>query len=1240
MTPPSLPQKFRQNKWVRRAAYALAGVVVLWVLAWAAVPPLLKSQVEKVATEKLGRHVTLGAVDFRPWTLELTLRDLVVAGSGGSPPQLAIKRLYIDAELQSLLRLAPVIDAVTIEGVHAKLVHLGGGSYDIDDILGRLAASAQPEPSGQARFALYNLSVVGGSVDFTDQAVGKTQQVRELQLALPFLSNLDSDRDIKVEPRLAFRLNGSPFDSAAAGTPFTQTRKTDASIRLKAFDVRPFVGYLPSTVPVRLQSGVVEADLRLAFEQSPKLAVKLSGTVQASGVKLADAQGQDLLAFDGLKVDLQDVRPLERDVRLSLVELTGPKLEVARDRAGRINLLALSVTPEATVASRPAGPGAVATPWKVLLDKAVIRGGAVAWKDATTSPGTELALRDLGLDASGITFPVAQAVPFEGSAGLGGRQTASFTFSGSAVPDAATASLTIRALPLDAAAPYLAAYLEPGLSGQMAGDVGVIWKAARPDGKGPELQLTASQLSLDKLALTQGKTVLAAVQKLDVAQAEIDLVRQSVRIGKLVITQPRGAIERGVDRRWMFERWLKAGGTPGASREAGTASAPAPVPDTKTATPGWMLELAEGSLTGGNVQFSDRSGPRPVIFGVSALQVQAKAFSLDGKTAGPVSVSARVGAGHAEAGKLDFKGTLAMQPLSVQGQVDAVDLPLHAFEPYFGDALNIELLRADASFKGRMRYAQSPAGPTLKLTGDTALEEFRANSVQLQGTGAARGLQAAEELLAWRALGLRGLDVSMAPGVATQVSVRETTLSDFFARIIINENGRINLQDVVKASVPAGTSSTMAATATVAAGPAIAQPGNAANAPVATSAPPNTSPPVISFGPVNLLNGKVLFSDRFVKPNYSANLSELNGKLSAFTSVSPQGTPQLADLELRGRAEGTASLEVLGKLNPLAKPLALDIKGKVRDLELPPLSPYAIKYAGHGIERGKLSLDVGYVVLPNGQLTASNRLMLNQLSFGEPVAGAPNSLPVKLAVALLADRNGLIDIDLPISGSLNDPQFSLGPVIFKVIANLVVKAITAPFSLLAGAFGGGGDELSMVSFAPGTSELSPEARTGLDRVAKALAERPALKMTVVGTASLDVERDAVKRERLRQLLRAEKRREAVVAGATATGTVTVSDAEAPALLKEVYRRADIRKPRNVIGIAKDLPQGEMEDLLLVNVVVTDEVIRDLAVQRGVAVRDYLASQKLPLERLFLGAAKSVPPEAKWTPRAELNLAAQ
>ena len=447
-----------------------------------------------------------------------------------------------------------------------------------------------------------------------------------------------------------------------------------------------------------------------------------------------------------------------------------------------------------------------------------------------------------------------------------------------------------------------------------------------------------------------------------------------------------------------------------------------------------------------------------------------------------------------------------------------------------------------------------------------------------------------EELLRWKALNAPGLALAVVPGKPMRLQVREAALTDFFARVAVEPDGRINLQNLVK---PAA--------------------GGTAQA----SAPPAQ----ITIGPMTLVQGQVLFSDRFVQPNYSADLSGLTGKLGAFATQPPGAEPRLADLELRGRAEGTAALEITGKINPLAKPLMLDIEGRVRDLELAPLSPYAIKYAGHGIERGKMSVVAHYQVERDGQLTASNKVVLNQLAFGEAVASAPNSLPVRLATALLADGQGTIDIDLPISGSLSDPEFSVGPVAWKALTNLIAKAVTSPFSLLGGTSGAGRENGGRVVFAPGSSVLDAQATQMLDTLIPALAGKTALSLTVTGTAHLQAERDALQRQRLKALLLAEKSRRAASGAQDAVALATVSDEEAPALLKAVYRRADITKPRNFLGIAKDLEPRDMEALLLASMPVDVDAMRNLARARGVVVKDYLVAHRYPSERLFLGDAK-------------------
>ena len=1409
------------NRWARRALYGVAGLLGLWALGWLAVPPLLKWQGEKIASGQLGRAVRIGAVDFKPWTLELTLNDVAVGGAAGAPDQLSVKRIYANAALQSLFRLAPVVDAIQVEAPALRLTHLGDGHYDIDDILAKLAARPQPaEATEPARFALYNIDLSGGRIDFDDRAVKRQHEVRDLRLTLPFLSNLPSERQIKVQPQLAFVANGSAFDSRAEALPFADSRQTDAAFRLTQLDLKPYLGYWPASLPIKLQSAVVDADLRLDFEQTPKPSLRLSGALAVSGLKSVDGQGADALAFDALKVQLAEVRLLQRKVHVSSVELHGPQLALRRLKDGQFNLLVVPGGADATkseatgasptsaggisdAASAPRPTASAAAPaWQVAIDKLALHGGTLDFVDDTTAvdgaPAAVVRLNEVELTAARMGLPFAQPLSFNGSAALVGTEgltpaipdaaapraaaprrarknaateaaapqapasatrsaVPSIEFQGTAAARGVEVNARVAGLPLALAAPYLAPHLVPQLTGDLDAHVGLQWAPPQAQGLPPELKVAAESLTLRQLMLADAPTPaasaappprpargvkhsgpLVSIGQIDVAELLVDLRSRAVTVGKLAVQTPRVVVERGADNALMYQAWLRQ--PPGAAAPDNAAkdkAKPRPRGGPAADFP-WKVLVSELAVAGGNVGWRDAATPTPVEAELSQLRIDAKQVDLNSATPIPVNLIARIsgGRGGTEPGRVSWRGSVGLTPLTAQGAIDAERLPVHAFEPYFGDALNIDILRADTSFKGNVAFAHLTAGPRLRVSGDASVQELRTHSRPGSAT-ASDGPQAAappaaatrgsvtkatapppaaasqaalapsartragglgEELLSWKLLKLGGLDVQLEPGKPPQVEVKDTLLSDFYARLIIHPDGRINLQDVVKSKDGAPAASTAAAPAagrTAPGMPAAGENNGEASNSIAASASQTSASapkreqldplaPVIRFGPIRMASGHVLFSDRFIRPNYSADLTELNGALSAFSSVAPAGAPQMADLNLTGRAEGTAALQVGGKLNPLAKPLALDIQAKVTDLELPPLSPYSVKYAGHGIERGKLSMDVAYKVEPDGRLTASNKLVLNQLEFGEPVPGAPASLPVKLATALLADSQGVIDLDLPISGSLNDPQFSVGPIIVKAIVNLIGRAITAPFTLLARALGGGagGDDMANVAFAPGSAQLQPKAREQLDKVAKALIDRPQLKLTVVGTSSLAAEREGYKRERLKAMVAAEQRAAApaaaasaplpaasqdaaqtIAAGASQTSagggndSASVSDADYPRLLRQLYRRADLPgKPRNAIGLTRDVPVPEMEALLLAQIDVGDDAMRQLALQRGVAVKDYLAGKKLPPERLFLGAprasatspasapasAASAAPAATgpWSPRAELALTAR
>ncbi|PZO16174.1 MAG: hypothetical protein DCF26_11895 [Burkholderiales bacterium] len=1203
------------NPWIRRLVWTVAGVLLLWLVSWLAVPALLKWQLQKQASQALGRNVTVQRVDFRPWSLELSVEGLRVASAQGEDEQFSVARLYVNAELQSILRLAPVIDALKIEQPRLALRHLGGGRYDVDDIVQRLRVPPSDPPGESAQFALFNIELAGGEFTFVDDAVGVTHQLRGLALSVPFLSNLDSRREVVTEPRLAFELNGSAFDSRAASTPFAADRETDASLAVPALDLAPYFPYWPAAWPIKPEAGILNLNLKLAFVQLDVPQVWLSGDVALSGLKLveraADGGAAGVLSWERLGVKLNRVEPLARRLDLAAIELKAPSLSVSRDAQGQLNLTRLANRFRPAAPQAPADspvPATAPVPWDIRLGRFDLEDGRVQWRDDAVKPATVMALEALRVQTSALSWPVRAPMPFEVSAQL---DKTPLSVKGTATDVMAQAQLSLGDIPLERFAPYISTALKPALQGRLGAEGRIEWQAAQGD-RAMALQLTAARIDLNELKLGPPRQPLASFRRLLVEDLRVDLTQRSADVGSLTLTQPQVRVQREADGTWMFEPWLVA------AKPAAGGSTPA---STGQAGP-WRVGLAALQLTGGSVAFVDRLPARAVTLDVSGVQMDIKGLrplDADQKDMA-LSVKARVGAGPSSQvapGQISLGGSLRLPApgavggagLRLDARVQVDRLPAHALEPYFADRLNLELLRADASYRGRVQASLPGGALALSLEGDAALDDLSANT-----------LSPSEDLLAWKSLQVRGLQLALAPGQATRVVVRETVLSDYFARVIIDDTGKINLQGLVKQ-------------------PGEAPPGAQPAPPQATAAASGPAPD-IRMGPISLVNGRVRFSDRFIKPNYTANLSELTGSLAAFSNAKPAGSaPELAALSLRGRAEGTAALEIDGQLNPLAQPLALDIQGRVRNLELPPLSPYTVKYAGYGIERGKLSVDVAYKINPDGQLVASNQIVLNQLSFGERVAGsdAPN-LPVKLAVALLADRNGVIDINLPVSGSINDPQFRIAPIIFKLIFNLIGKAITAPFSLIASAFGGGAESPSQVVFAPGSAVLAPENRQQLESVAKALVDRPALQITVVGHSDLEAERSGYQRMRLDERVLAEKRRALARDGQPIPPVLAVAAGEYPALLKEVYRRADIPKPRNLIGLAKDIPQTEMEALLLASIPVTSDALRDLAVARGQAVKDFLASRSLPEDRMFLGAPQLTRQGDDWRPQAELRLA--
>lgn len=932
------------------------------------------------------------------------------------------------------------------------------------------------------------------------------------------------------------------------------------------------VGVLGGLALPRWLHGKVEAALSAELHRPVSIRslsinpYALSATVE--GIAVKDNDGSELFALERLYANLESASVWHGGPVVRELTVTGPKLALKRLPDGKLNV---SDIIDAFLA-KPESP----TP-AFAVHNIVVTGGDFSLDDALAGEKHALTAVDFRLPfVSSLPAQVETYVEPAFSAQLDGAPVA---LKGRSKPFAHSKEselvLDLDGFSLARLRPYLPANLPAApTQGKLFGDLHL--QFAQGEG-GPARFNLAGTVKVEELRVDAGKQPLFGAREVAVELSEVDLVKRLVKLHSLAVKAPETWLSRAADGHIVG---LPAGKPAVAPAKGKSAAKPA---QAEASTKPWRVQLLELNAADGKLHWLDQSvGTRPVKAEVDGLQLKLRDLDTAPEKKGAktaLDLRARLNG----EGEVSVKGELLPQPLQGELQVAWQGIKLLPWQPYVLDKLNATLTQGQVSGSGKLKLD----GEAIGFAGETTIGDLAL-------------LDAADiQVLRWKSLFLGGLDVQLAP---LALGVGEVALSDFQAKIDISKEGKLNLAQLVKSAPEAEPAKEGKSTA------------------AASSAPAGSEPLPLKLGKITLQGGRVAFSDRFVKPGYSARLTDLSGRIGALTPAAGSA----ADLDLRGKVDGSAPLRVNGRVNPLSKPAFVDLKAEVRGFELSPLSPYAAKYAGYNIEKGKLSLDVSYKLEKN-QLQAENHLFLDQLTFGEKVdSPTATKLPVTLAVALLKNRNGEIDLNLPIAGSLDDPQFSMGGIIVQVIVNLFVKAVTSPFALIGSLFGGG-EELSNLDFAAGHAALSPASVKRLQGIAKALEDRPALKLEITGRADSEADAEGYKRAVLERKVRGKKLAEQAKAGKDSgkeAEEVKVSAEEYAAYLKKAYDGESFPKPRNLIGLTKSLPVEEMEKLMLANTEVGENELRQLANRRAQQARDWLLGEgKVAPERVFLLAPK-------------------
>jgi hypothetical protein len=866
-------------------------------------------------------------------------------------------------------------------------------------------------------------------------------------------------------------------------------------------------------------------------------------SVTLEGFRIADPQGGPWAGWERLYVRLRPTALLRHTLSFRAIDWQGPYGEVTLLKGGRLDCA--DVLARLSAPSAAPAPAAPSRPWQVAITHLAVQRARLDLHDDTLSQPFATALGPVSLVLDGFATRPDSDSPYAFTAVTEAGESLSWTGQFSVEPLQSAGTLTLERLDLPKYRPYLQDQVRFDLRRGLA-TLRASYRFRWAPGD-HVLQLDDGSLRLQDLELASGQgQPEVRLPSLEARGIRADLLARSAAVASLQLQDGRLDVVREPDGAINLVRLLT----------------PKPPPQPPPPAEPFRLALDEVGLHGFQVTFLDRATVRPVTALADGVEATLRGFSLDPQAAARLDLALR----------LNHKATVSasgsLHPFKpdcdLRVRVDSLDLP--PFDPYLAPAVDVRLTGGTLAVAGRVRgaFAGKPDDFTA-FKGDLRLAGFEAMD------GARR-----EPFLRYRAFRLEGVDLRTRPAV---LAIRKVDLEGPEGRLVVAPDGSTNVARALNQQ-------------------AAPLPG----AIIRAAVPPTAKEAWrLNVDQVALRDGRLAFIDRSLEPNAVLTLMDLAG---TYTHLSTDPDTPSA-LDILGLAGGSAPLSIRGHAVVLRHDQDTDVTVLIQGSNLTDFSPYAGKYLGYTIQKGKLGVDA-HIRIQQRQLDSLFKTRLDQFHLGERTQSPDAThLPVKLALAILRDRHGVIDLEVPVQGSLDDPQFHYGRVIWHAVLNVMTKIVASPFTLLARLAGSGDRDLSFVAFQPGTADPEPEAAAKIQALVKALDERPGLNLEAEGTADPGADGLALRRQALdRRLLE--------LAGTPAAGPMAGDDRTR--WLGVAYQKAF--PPAPGAPAAQAPPPEEMEQRLLETFPVSSDDLAQLAKARTQALFKALRDARMDPARLF------------------------
>ena len=1197
----SLLQRFKQlSRPQRLAVYLVSAFVLYCFVGFLVLPPIIKVTLGKKLPPTLHRNVSVTKIRLNPLTLSATIEGLGVFKKEAPGQLLSVESLTVNLQAISLFKRALVIKSVTILTPMVNFSRTGESIYSFSDLLPKRKDSEPPKDAKPFLFSINNIVIKNGDIHFSDQPKEKKHHVADLNLAVASISNLPYDIDHFVQPAFSAVINGTPFSLGGLAKPFANSRETDLNIDITNLNIEEYLAYLPNPTQATLTSCLVDVKGKLAFArtQDDEVTAKLSysGQLIFKDTTVTVPNG-DQINFPKIAIIFAESNLLAKHVHISSLGISAPDFTIRRTKDLQILPLAYLLPPPEDNSPAPPSessedpvPGQEQNRFRLDIDALLINKAHINFQDSHVE-NFETTVAPLTFQATGFSTMAGASAKFNLQLQTESAEAISSSGELQLFPSlSGKVAVTVDNITVPKYMPYAHTFITPEInSGTL--DVSSDFTFAETSDNNLEALVSNINIALTDLTVTDKGEPVLVLPTIALNKGSINLVDQTIHVEKVnskdlvftVVKDRTGNIN--ID---SFAKKSEPGGTKQTHmHDEAEASAD------KTRTP-WTFSLDTAQFKNYEFVFIDQSLESPVELD-ARTEITVSRLSSSGPPA-QVDLVARM---NTDKGEIKATGTLGLSPLAADLKTDIKTLAFEPFQSYVSEHFNLRITGGSLSSQGEVSLIRDAGkSPTVTFSGNSSVDDFTTRDTLVK-----------DDLVSWKKLNLAEISFTSAP---MTLNIQTIHWDEPHAKIFISDNGTLSFLEISKKSNTHDDTED--------------------NQPIESPPTNSTDQPRITIHKFAIADANFDFMDYKIQPTYSASLSALNGEITGLSSA-PEAK---ADLLFAGKLNQSSPLKISGSVNPLSEKLFADLFIDFHDIDLSPASPYTAKHLGYKTDKGKLTLNLQYLV-DNKKITANNHIFLDQFTLGDAV-DSPDavSLPIHLALALLKNRNGEITLDIPVQGNLDDPDFSVGGVVVKVLFNLIAKAVTSPFALL-GALIPDGEDLHYIQFKPGQATIQPDDFDKLSQIASVLYERPGLRLDIIGKVDPEKDADAIKELHFQNLLKRQKAEDQLSFfdrnKAVSVDKVVISDEEYPRYLAMVYleildkkdtRPAGVKTLSRLTAFVKgDSPEKtasdqEMKAYILSDISVTDEDLRLLAQNREAKVKQYLIdSGKVEAERLFL-----------------------